>query len=248
MKCAVFGDVHANLEALTAVLADARSEGAEEFVCTGDVVGYNPNPRECIQLIRDLGCPVVLGNHDEEAARDEAIYGMNPLARTAIEWTRAQLTPDEKQWLRALPLAVQVHGFTVVHASLDEPPLWTYVLSRFDALCSFSHQRTAVCFHGHTHRPRFFVQTGQSVREEDPAKLLRVVPGNKYFLNTGSVGCPRDGDRRAAYAIYDRESAGITLRRVEWDYESCEQSLRRTPMWTEIESRRRRSRHLLHQA
>ncbi len=245
MKCAVFGDVHANLEALTAVLADARSLGAEAFVCTGDVVGYHANPRESLALIRNLGCPVVLGNHDEEAARDGEIYGMNPLARTAIQWTRAQLTPDEKQWLRALPFTAQLHGFTVVHASLDEPQLWTYVLSRFDALCSFSRQRTAVCFHGHTHRPRFFVQTGQSVREEDPAKPLHIVPGNKYFLNTGSVGCPRDGDPRAAYAIYDTAAEEITLRRVEWDKETCERSLRRTPMWAEMESRRQRSRQLI---
>ena len=104
MRFAIFGDIHANLEALQAVLADAKDRGCTHHVCIGDIVGYNANPHECVQMVRDIGCPVVKGNHDEQAHLNDALENFNPLAEVAIRWTRAHLTDDDRLWLAGLRL------------------------------------------------------------------------------------------------------------------------------------------------
>ena len=114
MKFAIFGDIHANLEAFDAVMEDAKALGADQFVCIGDVVGYNANPHECVARLQELGCPVVKGNHDEEASATTEIVGLNPLAHAALEWTRRQLTQEDKHWLRNLRMVRQVRDFTNV--------------------------------------------------------------------------------------------------------------------------------------
>ena len=119
MKFAIFGDIHANLEALEAVLADAEEQSCAHFVCIGDIVGYNANPHECLDIVRSLDCPVVKGNHDEEASADTELIGLNPLAEQAMNWTRAHLDAEDKQWLRDLRMVRQVRDFTIVHATLD---------------------------------------------------------------------------------------------------------------------------------
>src|ERR1700747_2149214 len=121
MRFAILSDIHANLEALEAVLEDARERRCSRFLCLGDLVGYNANPRECIERVRELGCPVVKGNHDEEATLSASSARFNELAERAIEWTRDNLTDQDKEWLRGLPLQKQMHGFTIVHATLDTP-------------------------------------------------------------------------------------------------------------------------------
>src|SRR5271169_1994565 len=102
MRFAIFGDIHANLEALQAVLADAEASKVTHYVCLGDVVGYNANPHECLQIVKALECPVVKGNHDEQASVEDELEGFNPLAEEAINWTREHLTAEDKQWLREL--------------------------------------------------------------------------------------------------------------------------------------------------
>jgi predicted phosphodiesterase len=215
MKFAIFGDIHANLEALQAVIADSQEQGCASNVCLGDIVGYAANPSECLEIVRAMGCPVVRGNHDEGAASTSLLEELNPLAQRALLWTREQLTEDQRQWLRELKLVRQVRDFTIVHATLDSPGAWGYVTNRFDAMASFSYQFTQVCFYGHTHVPRVFEKddTVRGARGE----LVQLQRGVKYFINVGSVGQPRDGDWRAAYAIYDIEAHTITIRRVEYD-------------------------------
>jgi predicted phosphodiesterase len=119
MRFAIFSDIHSNLEALEAVMADARQRRCTHFVCLGDVVGYNANPTECIQLIRQLDCPVVKGNHDEQATFPASSERFNELAERAIEWTRERLNEQDREWLRAMPLQQRVHDFTIVHATLE---------------------------------------------------------------------------------------------------------------------------------
>ena len=230
MKIAVFGDVHANLEALTAVLDDAAQMGVSHYACTGDVVGYNANPHECVEIIRRLGCPVVRGNHDEEAVSNETIVGMTERARLAMEWTRANLTTEDKNWLSDLEMVRQVRDFTVVHATLDSPRSWAYVMNRFDALASFSYQFTNVCFYGHTHTPVIYIRAPQRIICERPVDPISIEPGRKYFINTGSVGQPRDGDPRAAYALYDVERAEVVIRRVPYDLENARAKARLGPL------------------
>jgi predicted phosphodiesterase len=215
MRSAIFGDIHANLEAFEVVLADAKEQGCESYICLGDVVGYNANPRECLEIVQSMGCPVVKGNHDSYASSDESLVTFNPLAEMAIQWTRDQLNPEEKRWLSELPLIVHLRGFTVVHASLDEPGEWNYVLNQLDAAASFSRQSTELCFFGHTHTPRAYIKDSSIVG----LPFDRLVPerGKKYFVNPGSVGQPRDGDWRAAYVVFDEETRTINLRRLRYD-------------------------------
>ncbi len=215
MRFAIFGDIHANLEALQTVLADAKEQGCTHYVCIGDVVGYNANPHECVELVRSLECPVVKGNHDEQASSNSSLEGFNPLAEEALTWTRANLSPGDIEWLRGLKLVRQVRDFTVVHATLDTPHKWGYVFNQLDASASFSYQHTAVCFHGHTHSPRAFIRDGTvfSLALDN----IKFEMGKKYFINVGSVGQPRDGDWRAAYIIYHADKNFAELRRLEYD-------------------------------
>lgn len=215
MRIALFGDIHANLEALEAVLADAREQSCTDYVCMGDVVGYNANPSECLEIVREMNCPVVKGNHDEDASGDHSLETMNPVAASALMWTREQLTLEQREWLRKLRMVRQVADFTVVHSTLDQPTSWNYVTNRFDAMSNFSYQFTQVCFHGHTHVPRVYIKDAKV--HEVAAESVVVEPGAKYFINVGSVGQPRDGDWRSCYAIYDIESRLIVFRRIEYD-------------------------------
>lgn len=215
MRFAVFGDIHANLEALQAVLADAEAHGATHYVCLGDVVGYNANPHECVEVVRNLGCPVVKGNHDEQASLTDELGGFNPLAEEAINWTRQHLSDTDKQWLRDLKLVRQVRDFTIVHATLDTPHKWGYVFNQLDAAASFNYQYTNICFYGHTHAPRAYIRDA-TVKSQVLDKLA-IDAGKKYFVNVGSVGQPRDGDWHAAYCLYTPEEQLVELRRIEYD-------------------------------
>ena len=223
MKFAIFADIHANLHALQEVLADAQDQGCGNFVCLGDIVGYGGNPSECLDAVRSLGCPVVRGNHDEGASDESSLEDLNPLAETALLWTRSQLTTEQKEWLRDLKLVRQVRDFTIVHATLDSPGAWGYVTNRFDAMASFSYQFTPVCFYGHTHVPRVF-EKGDAVRAGRGFDLT-LERGVKYFVNVGSVGQPRDGDWRASYAVYDSQAQTISIRRVEYDLVGAQETI-----------------------
>ena len=224
MRYAIFGDIHANWEGLQAVMADAQEQGCSHHVCLGDIVGYNANPVECLEYVRGMNCPVVKGNHDEESTKEKGLEELNPLAESALIWTREQLNDDQKQWLRELKMVRQVRDFTIVHATLDSPSSWAYVCNRFDAMASFSYQFTQLCFYGHTHAPRIY-------EKDDTVRCLRdtetqIRRGVKYFVNVGSVGQPRDGDWRASYCVYDVEAQTITIRRVEYDLGTAQQKIR----------------------
>jgi diadenosine tetraphosphatase ApaH/serine/threonine PP2A family protein phosphatase len=223
MRFAILSDLHANLEATEAVLADAHAHDCTDFVCLGDVVGYNANPHECVAIVQKLGCPVVKGNHDEQAALTESSRGFNALAEAAINWTRAHLTDEDKEWLRELPMTQQVHDFTLVHATLDAPEQWGYVFNSLDAVASFAYQQTTVCFFGHTH------VAGAFVRDDGVKKVkvdqLPIEESNKYFINAGSVGQPRDGDWRAAYCIYHVEKNVVEQRRVKYDLATAQKKI-----------------------
>jgi len=215
MRIALFGDIHANLEALEAVLEDAAKQNVTDYVCMGDIVGYNADPAACLERVRAMDCPTVKGNHDEDASGIHSLDNMNPVAAAALEWTRRQLSEEQRQWLRRLRMVRQVADFTVVHSTLDQPSHWNYVTNRFDAMSNFSYQFTQVCFHGHTHVPRVYMKNDRV--QEVTAESLVIEDGTKYFINVGSVGQPRDGDWRACYAIYDLDEKLLNFRRVDYD-------------------------------
>ncbi len=224
MRFAILSDIHSNLEALEAVLADAKTQGCTHFVCLGDIVGYNANPKECLKIIQDMECPVVKGNHDEQVSIVSATEGFNELAEEAIDWTRAQLSTDDKAWLADLRLTRQVRDFTIVHATLDTPGQWGYVFNDLDAIASFTYQHTSLCFFGHTHWPTAFVRE-DNVRRITVGQIV-LSAGKRYFINPGSIGQPRDRDWRAAYCILHTDRQVVEERRVKYDLETAQRKIR----------------------
>jgi len=217
MIIAVFSDIHANLEALAAVVADARREGAGRFACLGDVVGYNADPVACIDLVRELPClPCIRGNHDEMAAGDRALLGINAQAFAAMTWTRRQLDPERRAWLGGLPLLHEEPDAAYVHASLDAPQDWHYVHDTQEAAANFAHQSRRVCFIGHSHQPGGWCDDGQGV-SVGRGDSFAFAAGERWLVNVGSVGQPRDRDPRASYALYDVDGGDVRLRRVAYD-------------------------------
>lgn len=223
MRFAILSDLHANLEATEAVLADAREQNCTHYVCLGDVVGYNANPHECVEIVQRLDCPVVKGNHDEQASLEESSRDFNPLAEMAINWTREHLNEQDKQWLRDLRLLREVGDFSIVHATLDTPEQWGYVFNTLDAAASFPYQHTTVCFFGHTHVAGAFVRD-DGVKRVKTEELV-IEEAKKYFINTGSVGQPRDGDWRAAYCIYHLDKNIVEQRRITYDVATAQEKI-----------------------
>ena len=165
--------------------------GCTHYACLGDIVGYNANPRECLEIVRSLDCPVIKGNHDEECSRETPLEGLNPLAFAALNWTRSQMRDKEKEYLRGLRLVRQVTDFTIVHATLDSPGGWAYVQNKFDAMASFNYQFTGVCFFGHTHVPVAYVQDGaarpEKVEVENTLLKHRTRPENISSMSAASA-------------------------------------------------------------
>ena len=224
MRFAIFGDIHSNLEGLQAVLADAEAHHCTHYVCLGDIVGYNANPKECLDIVRAMECPVVKGNHDELACMDTAPINVSGLANEGMAYTRTQLNEDDIAWLDQLKFVRQVRDFTIVHATLDTPHKWSYVLNQLDAGASFSYQHTQLCFFGHTHVPRAYVRD-HHVRGVDGWHSMLLEAGKKYFVNVGSVGQPRDGDWRASYVIYDAKAGSLELRRIDYDLKAAQRKI-----------------------
>lgn len=224
MKYAILGDVHANVEALTVVLEDCQKQKVTHYASVGDVVGYGPNPKECLQVIREMNIPVVKGNHDEYCSTEDELLGFNPQAAIAVKWTRDQLSLEDRKWLADLKFIRHVESFTLVHATLDTPHRWGYVFDKLAAAASISYQNTAICFFGHTHVPLAFIREA-SVKGGSYTKL-KIEVGRKYFINVGSVGQPRDGNPQAAYVTYDLFENLIELHRLDYDIKATQKKLR----------------------
>lgn len=224
MKYAILGDIHANLEALTAVLEDAAEQGVTHYACTGDVVGYNADPKACLQIIRNLKCKTVQGNHDYYAACNESMELFTPMAQKSIRWTRKQISPFERKHLRHLPLIIDIENFTIVHSSLSNPHRWNYIFKSKAADANFRNQFNNVCFFGHTHVPLAFVK-GPTI-EKGFYDTLNIRPGFQYLINVGSVGQPRDRNPKSAYVIYDLDEQTVTIRRVPYDIEATQKKIR----------------------
>ncbi len=192
MKYAIIADIHGNIDAFQVALDDIRAQQATHIVCLGDVVGYNARPKECLQIVRDMGIPCVKGNHDEYCSSEGHLEGFNPHAADAVHWTRNQLDEDDKKWLRELKYSRMAANFTMVHATLDGPQRWGYVFDKLGAAASFPYQTTQVCFFGHTHVPVAFIR--DTVVRGGTYSKFKVDPAKKYFINVGAIGQPRDNN------------------------------------------------------
>lgn len=219
MKYGILGDIHSNLSALRAVLERFRAHRVERVLSVGDVVGYGAAPSECIALLREVGARVVKGNHDAACVNEMDLAYFNTYARTAVAWTRAQLSRDECAWLARLPLTLDLEDCSVAHGTYHRPERYDYVQGESDAEASLDRLPTPVCFVGHSHVPISLVRL-----EDDPLRTARAEGSDidlsdvhRALINVGSVGQPRDDDPRAAYAIFDPDEQRVVIERVRYD-------------------------------
>jgi len=223
MLIALFADVHANREALTACLADARREGAEEFVFLGDLVGYGPDPAWVVETVAELvdkGALAIQGNHD--AAIDATANDMSALARTAIEWTRRALDPSHKKFLAELPLDLNEDDRLYVHASASAPQDWIYVLGPREAFQCFRATAQRLTFCGHTHIPALFNETAMSLPQQHVPvsdKPMPLLAQRRWLAVLGAVGQPRDRNPAACYGLLDTIGNRLSYMRVPYDAE-----------------------------
>jgi predicted phosphodiesterase len=221
VRIAILSDIHANLVAFEAVIEAARPFDA--VWCLGDVVGYGPRPRECIALLQSLPHVCVVGNHDYAAIGRLKLEEFNPIAQFATAWTVAALTVEDMAFLTALPNRIIDDPVTLVHGS-PRQPIWEYIYEPETAAANFPLLDTAVCFLGHTHVCSLFHEVEASLglmRQPRAGDRYQIADG-RAMINPGSVGQPRDGDARAAYAIYDSDHGTIDFHRAAYDIESTQ--------------------------
>lgn len=226
MRYGILGDVHGNLEALEVAVRGLAERGVDRYVQMGDIVGYGADPAPCIARIRELDAAVVAGNHDWAVIRKLDTSFFNVYAREAVEWTRSHLSREDLHYLETLPLVDELdEEVTLVHATLDQPEVFDYIQTYYDAHRSLKALRTRVCFMGHSHVPMAFLQTRSIVHTNQEQFSLADV--ERALINVGSVGQPRDENPKTAYAIYDSDTHDYTLYRDSYDSETTGDKIRR---------------------
>ncbi len=196
MKYAIISDIHSNLEALTKALEIIDQKSVDEIICLGDIIGYGANPNECMALIRQRCSTVIKGNHDE-ALLDESITGrFNDDARSAIAWTRKQIHKENIFYLRTLSLTITRDDILFVHASPCFPEKWRYILEDISAADAFRCFSESICFIGHTHAPAIFSAS---------KRVRSIIKGERFIVNVGSIGQPRDGNKDLSFGIFDTD-------------------------------------------
>lgn len=220
MRYLIISDIHANLTAFEAVLADAEGD-YDKIWCLGDVVGYGPHPNECIERLREFDHLCLAGNHDWAVLDKLDIEDFQPHARFAVLWTREQLKPENYDYLDNLPVTLnEEEHFTLVHAS-PRHPIWEYILSSNIAQQNFKHFNTPYCLVGHTHSPIIFKEASlpQAMGDEivpGPDNFTHKLNTQRLIMNPGSVGQPRDGDARASYGLLDITTMNFHIKRVPY--------------------------------
>jgi diadenosine tetraphosphatase ApaH/serine/threonine PP2A family protein phosphatase len=226
MRVVLISDIHSNAVALDAVLAALPPY--DEIWCLGDTIGYGPEPNRCLEIVRDRATHALTGNHDLACLGLVSLADFNALARAANEWNNRQLDPDLRAYLESLPARLSLESAMLAHAS-PRDPVWEYVLDPDTARANLDHFETQVCFIGHSHVPTVFCMAPDGsieFRRGRPGETLQLAPESRYLLNPGSVGQPRDGDPRAAYALWDTEAGTLRFNRVEYDVHATQAKMR----------------------
>lgn len=227
MRYALLGDIHGNTEALETVLAAVRSEKVDKIVCLGDIVGYGAEPAKCLEIIMDLKCDVIAGNHDWAAVGKLSIDCFNAYAKAAALWTRDQLSPAHCDFLANLPLTISYEHFAVAHGTFHQPEAFNYIQTVFDAQQSFASLKklgATLGFLGHSHVPVGFFDTDPITYTLDPE--IPVDEEVAVIVNAGSVGQPRDENNKASWALLDSDSKLVTIKRCEYDIDAAAAKIR----------------------
>jgi diadenosine tetraphosphatase ApaH/serine/threonine PP2A family protein phosphatase len=228
---ALFADIHANRQAFEACLEHARAQGAERSVLLGDYVGYGADPVWTVDTVKDMvdkGALAVLGNHDN--AINVPSQTMNPMAQTAIEWTRGQLDAEQRAFLAGLPLTIQDGSRLYVHSEASKPQQWIYAKGTVEAAASLAATPAHITFCGHIHQPALYslsiaaIMTAFTIASTGPIPML---PGHRWLAVLGSVGQPRDGNPAAAYTLLDTDEKTIAFCRVPYDIDAAAARIRK---------------------
>ncbi len=215
MRYAIISDIHSNIEAFETVLKKIEESSVDRIVCLGDVVGYNAQPNECVDIVREMKVSTICGNHDAVACQMEEPWGFNPVALQAAMWTREKLRADNLEFLRGLPDVQKFDSFLAVHGSPSNRNsylfTWEDVLPRFSII---EDQKCTMCFFGHTHSPGIFSKDGVYTVDND--SKFELDENKSFFINVGSVGQPRDGDPRSAFGIIDMDTREYEQVRVNY--------------------------------
>jgi predicted phosphodiesterase len=209
MRYGIFSDIHSNLEALDAVINAYEKETIDKYLCVGDVVGYAANPKECIEKVKELALITVAGNHDWASVNLFSTDYFNPLAREAVFWTERNLEAQGRYFLEQLNLIYKSKDLTIVHGTLDDPQDFNYMTDDYIASKTFALLETDICFVGHTHVAEIFIQDKNNRIHYHADNTVDIKEGNKYIINVGSVGQPRDANPKATYCIYDTDKKSV---------------------------------------
>ena len=233
MRYGVFSDVHSNLEALESVLSAFKKDRIQSFLCLGDIVGYGPNPNECVQKISGLKkVQATGGSHDYASVGMKEMTWFNDFAARALTWTKRHLKEENRNFLMRLPRLVDSSLFTMAHGS-PRDPIDEYLLSSRQYLDNLEFFRTPVCFIGHTHVPCVFYTDSLGVIQHKPlaeGETFKFDPQGKTIVNAGSVGQPRDGDSRACGLIYDTDKNEVKMVRREYDIPAVQAKMKQASL------------------
>jgi diadenosine tetraphosphatase ApaH/serine/threonine PP2A family protein phosphatase len=225
VRIAILSDIHGNLEALEAVLAEVDRSDVDLVYSLGDIVGYGPSPAACLDIVRRRAAVSLMGNHDAAVAGLTSHEDFNDFARSAVEWTAARLDVGQIEYLGMLPYTHCAPGLLLVHASPLEPERWNYIHGMADIAVHFAAFAERLCFVGHSHRPgAYAISADGGVARRGESESLR--PGLRYLVNAGSVGQPRDRDPRAAYVIFDAAAESVEVRRVAYPVARTQERMR----------------------
>jgi len=224
MRYAFIADVHANREALEAVLREVGRLAPDRTFCLGDLVGYGAEPRRCIEIIRQRGIECLVGNHDLAAVGAVDMEYFNDAARQSVEWTQSQLGRDEMEFLAGLPYRIDGEGFTMTHGAFPDPAAFDYILTIADAERSFHAVSCRYAFTAHSHVPLAFVKKGRQVSAM-LADSSALPAHDAAIVNVGSVGQPRDSIPAGAFALFDTDDPRVSVRRVSYDMQKAAQKI-----------------------
>jgi predicted phosphodiesterase len=232
MRFAFISDIHANLEALEAVLNDIKGQNIDEVICLGDIVGYGANPNECIELVKSHCPETLLGNHDAAAVELLSTQHFNIHAKIAIEWTEQNLKKENRNYLSALPLKTNKDFLTLVHATPYEPNMWYYITSLEEAAFNFQFFDTQICLVGHTHIPIIIILDNDKELyvHQDSYVNMGKLEGARFLINVGSVGQPRDRNPKSCYGILDTSEKEFFYRRVSYNIDKAQSKMKKIKM------------------
>jgi len=230
MQLAIISDVHANLEALTAVIRDIEKETVERIFFLGDAVGYGAEPNKCIKLICDFCDVRLLGNHDYVAMGLESPEYFNVAAKQSIFWTRKALTRKAMEQISDFEMEATFLDYYFVHASPDNPSEWNYLLTTEEASKNFEFFSQGYCFIGHSHLPAVFCRYPDGTVKSQASESFVAEPGCRYIINVGSVGQPRDGNKNACYLIADSDANSFEFRRLPYDLTKAQKKMKKAQL------------------